>query len=434
MSENRRGTRALLVTLTASLLLAAVSGCTDSEDSGDTERVELRFSWWGSPARAQTTQKVIETFQRQHPNIRVKGESTDFNSYFDKLATQVAANTAPDVITMGGAYPAEYAKRDAILDLAKVKGSLRTDRLDPTALSSGTFDGRQYGVPTGVNTYTLVADTTVFKKAGVPLPDDEKWTWDDFVRTAEKIADKSPKGTYGVADLITTDLLDLYGRQRGESLYTADGKVGISKKTLRDLWKMTSRLREDGVTPPADLTSSIASQPAPEESLMGRGQTAMQFDWSNQLAALSQASGHHLVLLRAPGESDAEQPGMWLQASQFYTVNAASKHPREAAQFVDFLVNSVDAGKLILTDRGIPSNAAVRKAIEVGLPEEQLAQVTFIGEVTQQMGPPLIVGPSGSTDAKDILRRINDDVLFGRTKPKAASKEFFRLLDVAVRK
>ncbi len=422
--------RRLAALCLTTVLLAA--GCGGGASESDDGTIELRFGWWGNNDRAAATQKVIDAFQKQNPKIKVKGSFTDFNSYFDRLATEVAAGGAPDVITLGGAYPREYGDRGALLDLAKVSSVLKTDKIGAAALDNGKFSGVQYGVPTGVNTVAVVVDPEVFKAAGVELPDDETWTWDDFKRIAKEIAEKSPKGTFGLADPTKTDMLDIYSRQRGEGLYTADGKVGISEKTLVDWWTMTLELRDAGATPPASQTAELITQPAPEQSLIGRGLAGMQFDWSNQLTALRKASGHPLELMRMPGETGATQPGMWLQASQIYSINAKSEHPQEAAKFVDFLVNSPEAGKIILADRGISANSDVRTAIEGSLNEEEVVQAKFIDELTPKAGPPLVVGPTGSTDTPKILDRVNAEVLFDRKKPAEAAADFIKQVGTAI--
>jgi pectin-derived oligosaccharide transport system substrate-binding protein len=424
--------RRLTAICAASVTLLAATACGGSSGDSAGGTVTLRFSWWGSTDRVQITQRAINAFQVQHPNIKIKGESTDFNSYFDRLATQVAARGAPDVITLGGAYPREYGDRGALLDLAKVSDTLRTDKIDAAALGNGKFSNTQYGVPTGVNAMSVVVDPVVFKKAGVALPDDDTWSWDEFARIAKELATKVPKGGFALPDPTRTDMLDVYSRQRGEGLYTADGKVGIGRQTLIDWWRVTTGLRDAGATPPASMTAELITQPAPEQSLIGRGLAAMQFDWSNQLSALRKASGHPLELRRLPGESSGRR-GTWLQASQIYSINARTEHPKEAAEFVDFLVNSPDAGKVILTDRGIPANSTVREAIVPTLTPDESAQATYIERITPLSGPPLVIGPTGSTDTPDILDRINGSVLFNRMSPDAASTEFVKQVGEAIR-
>ena len=423
-------TRRLAVVCLAGALFAAGCGGGDSGDSSGP--VELRFSWWGNNDRAQITQKAIEEFQKQNPNIKVKGEFTDFNGYFDRLATQVAGGDAPDVITLGGAYPREYGDRGALLDLSTVSDVLKTDKIGEAALQNGNFNGVQYGVPTGVNAIGLVINPEIFEKAGVEPPDEDSWTWDDFKRIAKDLAKKLPKGTYAINDPTKTDTLDLFARQRGEGLYTPDGKVGISQQTLTDWWKMTLELRDAGATPPASVTAELTTQPAPEQSLMGRGLAAMQFDWSNLLGQLRKASGADLRIIRAPGESAGKQPGLWLQASQLYTINARTEHPKEAAKLVDFLVNSPDAGKIILNDRGVSANSDVRAAVTPLLDKEDTGQVEYIDRLTPKAGPPLVIGPAGSSDAWRISDRINGEILFGRMTPEQGAAEFIKQVGQAI--
>jgi multiple sugar transport system substrate-binding protein len=417
-----------IISLCAVILVAA--GCGSGEEGGD-GRIELRFSWWGNNERAEATEQAIAAFEAANPGITVTGETSDFNAYFDRLALQVASDEAPDVITMGGAYPSEYGGRGALLDLATVSDVLRTEGIDQAALSNGVFDGTRYGVPTGVNTYAMVADPTWFEAAGLAVPDDETWTWDEFIRIAEELAAGLPEDTYALPDPTAAETLALFAGQRGESFYTPEGGLGITAATLTDWWTATTRLRDSGATPPADLTAELATQSGPEQTLMGRGQAAMQFEWSNQLTALREASGRPLVLLEVPGESAGVGPGMWVQASQLYTISAGTEHPEEAARLVDFLINNEEAGKIILTDRGIPSNRDVLAAIQPSLSDEQRAEAGFVAEVLPAAAE-LVVGPVGSTETPGILDRLNEEVLFDRMSPAEAAGQTIDEITVAI--
>ena len=176
---SRRGFGGLLA---ASALLGTAGCGGGSGGSGGDGSTRLRFSWWGNEARAEATKKAIDAFQKANPGLTVSGESTDFNAYFDRLATSVAANDAPDVITLGGAYPREYGERKALLDLSEVSGQLDLSRIEAGALSNGEFCGVQYGVPTGVNTYAVVADPADIEAEGEPMHDDNTRCWNEFGR------------------------------------------------------------------------------------------------------------------------------------------------------------------------------------------------------------------------------------------------------------
>ncbi len=109
---------------------------------------------------------MIDAYQKDHPNVKIKGEFGEWSGYWDKLATTVAANDAPDIIQMDEKYLREYADRGALLDLKKADG-LDTGKFEPDTLGAGEFDGGLYGLNAGINAFTIIANPAVFKAAGV---------------------------------------------------------------------------------------------------------------------------------------------------------------------------------------------------------------------------------------------------------------------------
>ncbi|MGP0223501.1 ABC transporter substrate-binding protein [Paenarthrobacter sp. NCHU4564] len=432
-------TRKSLRTFRRSLALVAVAGmlgmatACGGSDAGQSQDgpVEIRFSWWGNAGRAELTTKAIQEFEAANPDIKVKPEYGDISGYFDKLATQVAANDAPDVITMGGAYPAEYANRGALLDLSKAGSALDLSKLDQGALENGQVKGTQYGVSTGANALAIVVNPAVFQAAGVSLPDDSTWTWDDFARIAGDITSKSPKGTYGTATVLTHDSLDAFARQRGESLYTQDGELGLGKDTVKEYFDFSVKLSESGAAPSASETVEKLNV-STEQTLMGMGQAGMMLTWSNSLSALSKASGAELKLLKLPGEKPT--PGIWLQSSQFYTISARSKHTEAAAKLVNFLVNNESAAKIIQSDRGVPSNAGMRTAIQDLLTPTGKVEAEYIDQIGKMDFAPTYIGPTGSTAVSEITARINTEVLFKRLTPEKAAEQWLSESKAAIGK
>src|SRR5687767_7043614 len=225
-SPTRRSYLRLSAAVAASVL--ALSGCAapGTPAADETGPVTIRFTWWGGDARQKATQQVIDSFQAENPNITVVGEYSDWSGYWDKLATQVAANDAPDIIQMDEKFITEYSTRGALLDLSKY--DIDTAKFDEAALNAGKGSKGLTGVAAGINAATILANPAVFKAAGVALPDDSTWTWEDFGRIAAEVTAKSPKGTYGAAAYGTDEAsLGVWLRQDGKSLYTEDGKLGF---------------------------------------------------------------------------------------------------------------------------------------------------------------------------------------------------------------
>ena len=406
-------------------LAMVLTGCGSNAEAGKVGTVEdpvtIRFAWWGNDSRAKTTLEVIKDFEAANPTIKVEGENTEFSSYWDKMATQIAGGTTPDVFAMSGAYPSEYASRGVLLDLDEVKDQLDTSKFAEGTVDLGKIEGKQYTITAGVNSMSMVIDPKVFEAAGVELPDDETWTWDDYAQIAADITKNSPAGTFGTTPMSNDSFLAVWARQSGEELYTDDGKkLGISEDTATEWFELNKKLMETGGAPSASQTVEDGSA-QPEMTLMGQGKQGMKISWSNQMNSYS---GSPLVMMKMPGES--KTPGAWLRSSMEYAISSKSAHPKEAALFINYLVNNVDAATKIKSDRGMPANTELKAAITPLLKESQQKEAEYLDRIAEMDIEPPLPFPAGSSATMEVLNRFNTDVLFGKISPRDAAKGFIQ--------
>ncbi|HEY0621378.1 MAG TPA: sugar ABC transporter substrate-binding protein [Kribbella sp.] len=425
----RRRLLALAATALAAVLLAASACGGGSGGASANGEVTLRFNWWGSDTRHKITQQVIDAFEKDHPKIKIKGEFGEWAGYWDKLATTVAANDAPDIIQMDEKYLREYADRGALLDLKKADG-LDTSKFEPDTLAAGEFDNGLYGLNAGINAFTLVANPAVFKAAGVALPDDATWTWDQYRQLAQEITKKSNGKTFGTGAYGTSDAsLNMWARQHGQSLFTKDGKLGVTKDGLTEFWSSLVKMQEVQAIPSAAFVSQDMSAPL-DQSGMATGKLAMSFAWSNQLNALSKASGQQLKLLRLPSVTGrASENGSYYKGSMFWSISSRTKHPKEAAEFVSYLANNQTAGNLLLAERGVPPNTEIRAAVASKLKPADAASQKFIQTIAKELGEPSPPPPVGGGQVEKIEQRYTTEVLFGRLKPDQAAQRFVDEVD-----
>ena len=410
----------------AAALLAAGCGGGGGAD-GD---VELRFSWWGADDRHQLTQEVIDLFEEQNPGITVTAEYTDWDAYWDKLATGTAANDMPDVVTMEERYLREYSDRGALADLNELEG-LDTSDVDELVASSGDVEGQKFGVATGVNVFAVMADPAQFEAAGVEMPDDETWTWEDYVQTSAEVTEGSGGDIAGSQSIgYNENSFGIYARQQGEALYAEDGSLGFSKETLEEWFGIVAEMQETEAVPTAAENVEIEAG-GPDQSVLSTGRGAMANFWSNQLAAIDGAAEGDVELLRYPGETEFDRTGMYFKPAMYYSVSAGTDHPEEAARFVDFLLNDVEAGRIILSDRGLPANTEVRGAIVEDLDDASARSAEFVEELRPDIvdGPP--PPPIGAGDVVEIIKRITDDVQFGEITPEEAADRFIEEVEAA---
>ena len=101
----RKTTRSILAAMTAaavaagsmSMVFASEAERTREKKEYTGEDATLRFSWWGGDERLAATLAVIDAFEADYPNIKIEAEYGSSDGYHDKLATQLASGTAPDL-------------------------------------------------------------------------------------------------------------------------------------------------------------------------------------------------------------------------------------------------------------------------------------------------------------------------------------------------
>jgi multiple sugar transport system substrate-binding protein len=402
----------------AAAVVLAATACGGSEDGV----TELHFSWWGSDVRHAILQDVIEAFEAENPGVRVVGNYTDWSSYWDRLATDTAAGDAPDVIMQEEAFLREYADRGALMDLNELDGLDRSN-IDPMVAGAGDVDGRTFGVASGINSIVILADPVAFEEAGVEMPDDETWTWDDFVEISAEISDATGGEIVGTQSITNEQGFQIFARQHGENLYGEDGGLAFSQDTLTEWYRITEELRDSGGQPSPTESVEIAAG-GPEQSVLATNRGAMGMHWINQIGAISEAADRELEILRMPGETENERTGMFYKPGTYYTVSAGSEHPEEAARFVDFVLNSQEAADLVQMDLGLPSNLETREGVMAGLDETDRAVADFLIGLEESIvdgNPP---PPIGAGEVVDINNRVAQDMTFGELTAEEASARF----------
>jgi multiple sugar transport system substrate-binding protein len=107
------------------------------------------------------------------------------------------------------------------------------------------------------------------------------------------------------------------------------------------------------------------------------------------------------------------------------SASAHTKHPKEVAQFINFMVHDPAVGRIMGYDRGILATTdqydafkptdAVQK--EIAQYEADTAKAGVLGTITPH--------PSGADTAESSFLRIAGDMAQGKTKVSDAVKQFF---------
>ena len=417
MALNRRqfligagGLAAAATTMGLSACAPGSSGGGSQGGGGQGGGTNLALAWWGNPTRNKNTQAMIDAYMKANPDVKISGQPGEFNSYWDKLATQTAGGQAPDIIQMDMNYISEYGTRGALLDLSKVD----TSKFVEGTVDSGKINDKLVGVNAGINTAVILANPKVFEKAKMEVPDDKTWTWDQMIEVGAEAASKAGV-PFGVSALLNSDtLFGAFVRQHGKELFTPDG-LGFEAAEAQAWYDLLVKgVKAKAFGTPEQMTEEVA-KPLDQSALV-IGTAAMQYQNSNQLLAVSNAAGQKIEMLRPPSlAGKATERKGWYKASMLWSASAKTKNPEAAIAWINWFANTPDAASIDLAERGIPPNAEILAEVKSKFSPEQQVVAKFINDIKTEVGNTPIAPPPGGGTIAELLSRHGTDVIYGRT-------------------
>ncbi|MER5718377.1 extracellular solute-binding protein [Streptomyces sp. NPDC002132] len=400
----------------ATLGLAATTGCGGDGGASVDGTVTIRYAWWGSEDRAQRINKTIALFEKKYPKIKVKTDFQPYSDFWKKFNTQASGGNPPDVFQNAIGFLRKYDAKNVLLDLSEqVKaGNLAMDGFRAGLEKFGEIDGKLLGVPVGSNSMALVIDKHVYTKAGVKP--ERGWTWNDFDAAMKKIRDKAGRagdsGMYGVMYLY-----DLYLRQNGKAFFT-DGGLGFTEADLKAWWAKAEKCVEDG----SYADPKKVAQIKPKSAVAGE-LAAGEFTWDNFTVRYTSEGKSEYGLAPIP-TTDGKKTGQYL-GSLMLSASKRTKHPKEVAQFISFMVHDPEVAKIMGYDRGVPATQAQFDAFK---PTDEVNKAIAAYEtslVETGVLEPITPHPNGADICESAFLRIAEEMALGKRSVDDAVKQFF---------
>lgn len=141
-------------------------------------------------------------FAAHTPHYRIAIEPGG-SQYDDKILSQAAAGTPPDVILQGGRDFGLFVTKGVVQSL---DGLIARDHYDlsdffPICLQLTTWKKHVYGLPDDLNLLGLYYNKDLFNRAGIPHPpftwDAPGWSWQIFAQTARKLTSQTGIPSFG---------------------------------------------------------------------------------------------------------------------------------------------------------------------------------------------------------------------------------------------
>jgi len=412
----------------ALVLPAGLAACNKSDPASNT--ITLNMFYWGGQARADLTDKALALYKTKHPNVTVKASWQANQGYFDKLATLVAGNDAPCVYQVDDNYLADYADRVA-LDLTPYtsNGKLSVTKFPASLKDYGTVNGKLSGVAFGENTPGMVYSKTKVESLKIEEPQ-TGWTWEKLITWATDATTKAGGKYYGTMDPSADyKAFWMWIRQSGKQLYNGSD-LGFAKEDLVKWFDMWKGARDAKAAPPADILA-VANAGDVTKQLVVTGEAITSFLWANQMPELAKNTKDTLGVVAYPGNPSAQ----WARASMYLSVFKGCANKDQAVDLINFLVNDVEAGKILGTERGLPSNLDVRAAVEQTVTDANMkTSIAFENTISAQFGQAPPVPPKGHSTVRTELRKAAESVQFGKATSAQAADAFWAAATAALSK
>ena len=416
-----KASKVMTIILSCALLLG-VMGCTKSEpmdDAQSSEQVTLKFIWWGSEKRKEDTLKVIELYRQENPHVLFETQVVSSTSALStQLAMDTADQTTADIIQGDYNFIFNYIDRDLIepLDPWIENNTLDLSDVEPSYLEPGMKGDELYAMPVGNNAQSLVYDPELFSRLGVEVPA-EGYTIEQLNDTMLQLKERS-----GSADFYPLgNMIDVhyYLRSHGATMYNKEGNsLGYEDdQILAGYFELYSRWVKEGLL----LKRASDSVKLNEEHPMITGKSALYNVSSNSVTTLSELAGRPMLLLPFPTTGSAE--GSAIKPSMFLSISSYSKHKEEAAKFIDFFINDVEANEILKGDRGLPVSSAISAHLAESSDgvKEQKRLIDYLQSHSMPVDPPY---PSNYVLLNNAYNLALDNVIEGRMTPLEGARSY----------
>jgi len=301
----------------------------------------IHLSSWGDPQENEILQGLITKFMQANPTIHVVLDRVPFGEYAEKLMTQYAGGSAPDVIFVSSENIADFYPRGMLEPLTsyiKADPTVDLKQLYPVLVNWYTVKGDMVAIPRDIAPVCVIYyNKKIFDENKIPYPTDD-WTADDFLAIAQKVTQRDEKGrvtVWGYADdyPIPEQWMYAFGGR-----YTDDSH-NPTKYTLNEPGFVK------GVQFRADLMNKYKVMPSPASQtqqglagaadLFANGSAAMLLSGIWKVPMFRQSKDLQWDVVQAPHVPGV--PRAVVGGSSGYGIISTSKHKDQAWKLVAYL-------------------------------------------------------------------------------------------------
>lgn len=371
---------AALSAFTFALALGACGNDDDQVLMEQHEQTEISLSWWGNDVRNEYTIEAVSRFEKLHPDIKVKCSYSEWSGYEARSQVQMVSGTEADVMQINVGWLSQYsADGKGYYDIEKLTDTVDLSNFSDEMLEFGRRNGILNAVPIAMNAETLYVNKTLYEKYGLDIPK----TWDDLFAAAKVM---SPDGVYpisGASKSVWLYCIAYAEQNNGKHFFNENSEITFNSEDFRIMIDLYNRLVSEKVMPKVEDYQRFNI-----ENLVYAGTIAWVSDALNYNKATIDRGSE--VVAADYTVSDGMTPGVgWYEKpATLYAISRNTSHPEEAAQLLDYMLNSPGWAQLQGVEKGIPVSLAARDYLnEQGMLEGLQYEASLVMENNTEISP-----------------------------------------------
>lgn len=116
---------------------------------------------------------------------------------------------------------------------------------------------------------------------------------------------------------------------------------------------------------------------------------------------------------------------MWNKPGYFLCISETSKVKAEAAEFINWFINSEETNEIMMTERGVPSPAVRELLINSGkMDEKQKEMFEYADTVIEFSGETPVPDPIGIAEVGESFKNNAYKAFYGQVSTKEAAENF----------
>ncbi|GGZ86475.1 ABC transporter substrate-binding protein [Streptomyces bluensis] len=319
------------------ILAVLMTGCSASDSSTSAGNGPVRLTFWSA---LRGTQEVVDEYNRIQDKVRVDYQQVPSGPQggWAKLSNAARAGNAPDVATMEYPQLPGYAIDGVPRDITDLLPDSARRKILPQALDLTTLAGRTYAVPVDIEPMMFFYRKDVFTKYDIPVPK----TWTEFESAARKLKEAQPRSR--IASFFTNGSQHMAGFawQAGGQWFRTSGdawRISLADAPTRKVAAYWQGLVDQDLV----RVEPVDSQQWRAHLQSGETVGYMAGAWAAGSLMNSTPSGKGKWAIAPLPQWDPAKPSLGTQGGSTFAVTKDSNHPKEALEFITWMVTSPDA-------------------------------------------------------------------------------------------